>query len=316
MLLFLPHPPLAQASCGWVYSTLKTTQMKKMIGFCLLLSLSLSGQAQDTVAEPETKKGWWTIGLETANNASFYGRNTAVQYPYVAGSLTYTHRSGIWFSAMSYQLFDTEDFLDEIDVSMGYSFKVGNRFDGTVSYTRFIFGPNTPLIQSVTSNAVSATGMYDWKVLYTGLTTSYTFGGSSDFFTVLDNSRYVPLENLWKGKNAVGLDPKISIIAGTQQFSETHTQVTEDKKKNDLGGVLPLPIGNGNGNGNGKNTTTTTTTKRRLKVLNYSVSVPLVFSLGKFDFEPTYRYSIPVNKLEGDESKPQSFYSLNLSYTF
>ncbi|MFC6997875.1 TorF family putative porin [Rufibacter roseus] len=296
--------------------------MKKIIGFCLLMSslATLPALAQTDAADTvtETKKGWWTIGLETANNASFYGRNTATQYPYVAGSLTYTHRSGLWLSAMSYHLFNTQDEIDETDVSAGYSFNVGERFDGTLSYTRFFFGPNTPLIQSVTSNAVSASGMYDWKILYSGLSASYTFGGSNDFFTVLDNSRYIPLEPLWKGKNAVGLDPKISIIAGTQQFSETYTQVTENKKNNGLGSVLdPLPIGGNNGNGNNNTTTTTTTTtKRRFKVINYSLSVPVVFSLGNFDFEPTYRYSIPVNKLEGDESKAQSFYTFNVSYTF
>ncbi|MGV3539982.1 MAG: hypothetical protein ACO1OQ_09235 [Rufibacter sp.] len=304
--------------------------MKKLLGFCFLL-ISLFCQtaaAQDATAgeeEATNKKGWWTLGLETANNASFYGRNTATQYPYVAGSLTYTHKTGLWASVMSYQLFNTEDAIDETDVSLGYSYKIGERFDGTLSYTRFFFGPNTPLIQSVTSNAITASGMYDWTFLYSGLTLSYTFEGSNDLFAVLDNSRYIPLEGLWKGKNAVGLDPKLSIIAGTQQFSETYTQVVENKKKNGIGGVLDgLPIGNGNGKGNNGNgssngnttTTTTTETKRRFTVLNYSLSVPLVFSLGKFDFEPTYRFSIPVNKLEGDESKPQSFYTFNVSYTF
>ncbi|MFA1770260.1 hypothetical protein ACD591_03075 [Rufibacter glacialis] len=274
--------------------------------------------AQDTAS----KKGWWTVGLETANNASFFGRNTGTQYPYVAASLTYTHTSGLFISAMSYQLFNTEDFIDETDVSAGYSFKVGERFEGVVSYSRFFFGPNTPLVKSVTSNAATVGGSLDWKYLLTGLSASYIFGGSSDLFTVLDNSRYLPLQNLWKGKNPVGLDPKFTIIAGTQEFSQTHTTVTENKKKG-LGNVLdPLnPLGNGKGNGkgngNGQTTTTTTTsTSKRFRVLNYAITVPVVFSLYNVDIEPAYRFSLPVNKLEGDESKAQSFVSLNLSYTF
>ncbi|QHL87119.1 hypothetical protein GU926_06620 [Nibribacter ruber] len=304
--------------------------MKKVIGFCFLLALSLTSAAQtdkngsSTVSSgprattPEdNKKGWWTLGLESANNASFYGRNTAIQYPYIAGSLTYTHKTGLFLSVMSYQLFDTEDVIDETDLSAGYAFKLGERFDGSVSYTRFFFGKNTPLIQAVTSNAATASGNYDWKILYTGLTTSYVFGGSNDIFTVLDNSRYIPLDPLWKGKFSVGLDPKVSVIAGTQEFAETHTTVTQNKKK---GGVLDpvLPIGNGNGNGNNGSTTTTTTTttSKRFRILNYGLRVPLVVSVGNFEFEPAYRYAIPVNKVEGDESKPQSFYSMNLSYTF
>ncbi|AMM50090.1 hypothetical protein TH61_01345 [Rufibacter sp. DG15C] len=301
-------------------------QMKNLIGFCLLLALgtkafaqtdkngSSTASSEGATATAETKTGWWTIGLESANNASFYGRNTAIQYPYVAGSLTYTHKSGLWASAMSYQLFDTEDVIDETDLSVGYNFKLGERFDGSVSYTRFFFGKNTPLIQSVTSNAATASGNYDWQILYTGLTTSYVFGGSNDIFTVLDNSRYIALDPLWKGKFSVGLDPKVSVIAGTQDFAETHTTVTQNKKK---GTVLDpiIPVGGNKGSG-GTTTTTTTSVSKRFRVLNYAVRVPLVVSVGNFEFEPAYRYAVPVNKVEGDESKPQSFYSMNLSYTF
>ncbi|WP_345169602.1 hypothetical protein [Nibribacter koreensis] len=300
--------------------------MKKLIGFCFLLALganafgqtnkngSSTSSSQAGTSAPETKKGWWTLGLESANNASFYGRNTAIQYPYIAGSLTYTHKTGLYASVMSYQLFDTEDVIDETDVSLGYAFKLGERFDGSVSYTRFFFGKNTPLIQAVTSNAATASGNYDWQILYTGLTTSYVFGGSNDIFTVLDNSRYIALDPLWKGKFTVGLDPKVSVIAGTQDFAETHTTVTQNKKK---GGTVLDPIfGGGNGNNGGTTTTTTTTTSKRFRVLNYAVRVPLVVNVGNFEFEPAYRYAIPVNKVEGDESKPQSFYSMNLSYTF
>ncbi|RNI29414.1 hypothetical protein EFA69_07580 [Rufibacter immobilis] len=271
--------------------------------------------------DPEKRKAWLTVGLETANNASFFGRNTYEQYPYVAASLTYTHVSGLFVSAMSYQLFDTEDFIDETDVSIGYSYTLGEKFDGQVSYSHFFFGANTPLVKSVTSNAVSASGNYDWNYLFTGLTVSYIFGGSSDLFTVLDNSRYIPLQKLWKGKNPVGIDPKFSIIAGTQEFAETHTVVVQNRKR-----LLELLLdpwkngngkGNGKGNGNGQTTTTTTTnTTKRFRVLNYSITVPLVFSLYNIDIEPAYRFSVPVNKLEGDESEAQSFVSLNLSYTF
>jgi hypothetical protein len=297
--------------------------MKKLIGFCFLLSLgyispALAAPATALPQEPApsdstSKKGWWTIGLEAANNASFFGRNTAIQYPYIAPSLTYTHSSGLFISAMSYQLFDTEDFVDETDVTAGYIFNLGKRVDGSVSYSRFFFGPNTPLVKSVTSNAVTGNINLDWKYLYTGLTTSYVFGGSSDLFTVLDNSRYIPLQNLWKGKNAVGLEPKISIIAGTQEFSETHTTTTQNKKK---GPITPLDPLLGGGKNGGSTTTTSTTTTKRFKVLNYSLKVPVVFSIKNIDIEPAYRFAIPVNKLEGDESKPQSFYSLNLGYTF
>lgn len=289
---------------------------------------TLETALQDTVpADSVTKHGWWTVGMETSNNSSFFGRNTAKQYPYAAVTFTYAHQTGLWASATAYQLFNTEAYIDETDLSLGYSFKIRKRIDANLSYSHFIFSENSPLVKAVTSNAANAYAALDWNVLYTALTASYIFGGSNDVFVVLENSRYIPLNPLWKGKRTVGLDPVIGITAGTQQFSESHTVITEQRKQgvgnaigDPLGGILdPLnpKKGNSGNNGNGNSTsTTTTTTTNRFKVLNYEVKVPLVISLGNFEVEPAYRYAIPVNKLEGDESLAQSFYSLNVNYTF
>ena len=285
------------------------------------------------MAEPDTTKtNWWVIGLETANNSSFFGRNTAKRYPYVAPSVTYIHHTGLWASASAYQLFGTEDLVDETDLSVGYSFKVRKRLEVDLSYTHFIFGKNTPQVNASTTDALSVRTAYDWKYLYTALTGSYIIGSGNDVFSVLENSRYVPLNPLWQGGMPVGLDPKLSITAGTQRFSEIHTTTTTTKKNNPgsgsgssgpVGGILdPLKPGGSNTGGTGggttEETTTTTTTTQvsRFRVLNYDIKVPVVMYIGSFEIEPSWRYSIPVNKLEGDESKAQSFYTLSVKYTF
>ena len=63
-------------------------------------------------------------------------------------------------------------------------------------------------------------------------------------------------------------------------------------------------------------TTTYSTTRQQVRVLNYDFKLPLVVMLGSFEVEPSWRYSIPVNKLEGDPSRSRSFYTLNLTYSF
>lgn len=271
------------------------------------------------------------VGMEVSNNSSFFGRNTARRYPYVAPSFTYLHKTGLWASATLYHLFDTEDFVDETDLAIGYSFKIRKRLEVDLAYSHFMFGKNTPLVNASTTDALTARTAYDWKYVYTALTGSYIIGSGNDIFTVLENSRYVPLNPLWQGAIPVGLDPKVSITAGTQHFWETHTTTTTRKKLNPgsgggttgpIGGILdPLKPGGGNndpGNGTTEETTTTTTTTQvsRFRVLNYELKVPVVVYYGSFEFEPSWRYSIPVNKLEGDESKAQSFYTLSVKYTF
>jgi hypothetical protein len=296
----------------------------------------------ETTADAVTQRGWWTVSVEAANNSSFYGRISPRAYPYVAPTLTYVHATGLWASTTAYQLFNTDDYIDETDVSLGYSFQILKKVDANLSYSHFFFSKHSPLVKAATSNALNAYVALDWKYVYSALTTSYIFGRSNDVFTVLENSRYIPLNPLWKGKNAIGLDPKISITAGTQEFSELYTTTTTENHPNQgsngngngsgpVGGVLdpllPGGKGNGNGNGNGNNngnggttttttTTTYTTTKNQFQILNYDFKLPVVIMLGSFEVEPAWRYSIPVNKLEGDESKARSFYSVNLTYSF
>ncbi|CAM3815293.1 hypothetical protein POKO110462_20930 [Pontibacter korlensis] len=309
----------------------------------MLLAPALSAAKPNVEALPDTvtetgnakaKKGWWTIGAEVSSNSSFFGRNTAKRYPYAAATLTYVHRTGMWASATSYKLFDTKGYVDETDLSVGYSFKIKDLVETNISYSHFIFGENTPLVKAVTTNALSAKAALDWGILYTGLTTSYVFGENHDVFAVLENSRFVPLNPLWNGKRVVGLDPKVTITAGTQRFYETHTTTTRNKN----GGLLTggnsggpfegTPVGglvgggssnSGSGTDDNDGTTTTTTTTKevsKVNILNYELKLPVVIYWGKFELEPAYKYSIPVNKIEGDEAKAQSFYSFNINYTF
>lgn len=306
--------------------------------------LSFSQEAAPA-ADSVVSRGWWTASLEGANNSSFYGRISPRAYPYVAPTLTYVHPTGLWASTTAYQLFNTEDYIDETDVSLGYSFRIRQKVDANLSYSHFFFSKNSPLVKAATSNAVNAYAALDWKYVFTAFTTSYIFGRSNDVFTVLENSRYLPLNPLWKGKKAIGLDPKITLTAGTQEFYQEYTTTEtyqNDSGKNSngngknntspIGGVLDplLPGGtkdNGNGNsGNtggstgssGTTTTTTThaTTKQQFRLLNYDFKLPLVIQLGSLEVEPSWRYSIPVNKLEGDPSRSRSFYTLNLTYSF
>src|SRR5688500_4754789 len=89
-------------------------------GWALLAPLLSCAQEADPAAEatePAPSRGWWTASLEAANNSSFYGRISPRAYPYVAPTLTYVHPIGLWASATAYQLFNTEDYIDETDVS-------------------------------------------------------------------------------------------------------------------------------------------------------------------------------------------------------
>jgi hypothetical protein len=273
--------------------------------FALVLALPLSqarGQTTPAPAPAEEAKGALSVSLGYSNNSAFYGRTQATAYPYASGELTYTSKFGVWASVSASDLLNTSSFLDETDLSLGWDKDITKKVDVSLSYSRFFFAPNSPLVKSSVNNFLEVAGGYDWGYVYSRLNADLLFGPDSrDGFLVLDNSRYFALKSWSKG--VLSTEPKASIITGTQDFNAVSV-------------VQQIQRGNsGKNKGKGKPTTTTTYAKR-FDVLAYDLQVPLSYTVGKVAGEVTYRYLIPVNVLEDDDSTARSFVMGTLTVTF
>ncbi|MBF9141443.1 hypothetical protein [Hymenobacter properus] len=255
-----------------------------------------------TPADASAAHGGFTAALSYGSNSSFFGRTQTTRYPYTAGELIYKSRWGVWGSAVGYNLLNTSTFLDETDLSAGWDGDLSKTVDASVSYSRFLFAPNSPLVKSSVNNSIDGYVGWDWGYVYTRLNAAYLFGETSDFFLVLDNSRNFEFEKVLTDKGYLSIEPRVSVTAGTQRFAETSL-------------VQQVQRGNGNGRGNsgsGK-TTLATTTKTRFQVLNYELRVPVTYSLGVVALQVAWRYAIPVNLLPEDASGARSYFTTSLS---
>ncbi|GAA4356255.1 hypothetical protein GCM10023185_19890 [Hymenobacter saemangeumensis] len=276
-------------------------------GCALLLGLCLSARAQtaapDTAATP-ARRGSFTASLSAGNNSSFFGRTQARRYPYAAAELSYKTASGFWGSALSYNLFDTTSFIDETDLSLGWDGDLSKRVDASLSYSRFVFADNSPLVKSSVRNSLDGYLGLDWGYVYSRLNAAYVFGDSGDFFLILDNSRNFEWERVLQPSAYLSLEPRVSVTAGTQRFAQT-SLVQQQQRGN--GPVRP-PRGPGR-------TTTVVTELSRFAVLSYELRVPLTYSLGAWSAQVAWRYNVPVNLLPDDVSEARSFVTASLSLT-
>jgi len=253
------------------------------------------------------RRGSFTASLSAGNNSSFFGRTQAERYPYAAAELAYTSRFGIWGSVVSYNLFATTSFIDETDVSVGWDGDLSKKIDASVSYSRFLFAANSPLVKSSVNNSLDGYVGWDWVYVYSRLNASYVFGEASDVFLILDNSRYFKLDKVLGGY--VAIEPRLSATMGTQRFVET-SLVQQQTRGNRPGGP-----GRGNAPGNPGRTKTETTEITRFRLLNAELRVPVTYTKGSVSVQGAWRYTVPLNLLPEDVTQARSFLTASVSLT-
>ena len=254
------------------------------------------------VEKADDATGSLSAALGYGNNSVFFGRTQATTYPYLTQELTYTSKYNVWASVYNYDLFNTASHFDETDLSLGYDKDLSKKVDLSLSYSHFLYAPNSPLVKSAFNNSLDAALGYDWGVLYTRLNGSYLFGPNAhDTFAVLDNSLAFDIDGVFTAKDYFTITPKFSLVAGTQEF----VQVSDAQQ-----------IQRGNKKSKTKTgTTTTSTDATRFTLLSYGLRLPVAYTLGKVSAEVAYRYLQPVNVLPEDDSAGRSYFTATLTVT-
>jgi hypothetical protein len=280
-------------------------------GWFLVLAAALPlsqvrAQPAPVVPVPKTtSSGTLSGALSYGSNTVFYGRIQSTPYPYRSAELTYTSKWGIWGSVVASDLLATSALVDETDLLAGWDGDLTKKLDASVSYAHFFFAPNSPLIKSSVSNSVQMYVGYDWGHAYTRVNGDFLFGPDSrDGFIVLDNSRYIALRKL--GCGVLSTEPKVSVIAGTQNFDSVSV-------------VQQLIRGNSAGKGNGKKKghyTTVTSYSTRFTLLACELQVPLRYTLGKVAGEVAYRYLLPMNTLTENGKESRSYFTASFLVSF
>ena len=233
--------------------------------------LSGPGQAPPPADSTDTPHRTLEVGLRYESDYTYFGRSQAGALPFAATTLTYTTKDGLYASAELYSLLGTKAALDETDLTLGWDHNLGKTLDVSLSYSRYFFPSGSELVKSSVNNSFDAALGQDWKVLYTQLSATYLFGkgiGRGDAFLVLENSRSFEIPHVLGARNFLTFEPLLSLAAGTQSFAEASLTRRSGRKSSLV---------------------------RRFGLVDYEVSVPLTYTVGKVALAAGWRYVRPVN---------------------
>ena len=266
--------------------------------------IPFAAQADPDTSQVDTthvKKRKLTLAVDYSSNSSFFGRTGGTHpYPFWSPSLTYKGKRGWWLSAGSFHLLNSETAFsfNQVSLAAGWDFTFSDQVDGGISYSRYVFTSTSPLVQSASPHYLSAFIGYDWSYVYSTLNASYITGQGNDLFISFENSWY--MEIAAGKKSTLSFEPKISIIAGTQNFASTIVETRSKGRKPNGKGAVAVATNTGSGFG----------------IIDYEFRLPVTYTVGSLGLELAWRYVMPVNLASGDLSTHQSIFSAGVYYTF
>jgi hypothetical protein len=326
--------------------------MKSYILFALIVFYGTWSSAQSTVQSNTTSdttekaKASLRLGALYSSNISYYGQTAAKRLPYTFGYVQLFLRNGLYLTAQTYKLLNSESGISGAGLTAGYSFDLSKSLSGTLSYGRSFYPDSSRLFQSVNQDVASASLSYDWQWLTTRLDADYALGSESAFYSTFNLSKYIDLGLSFSSKDYLTLEPSIEIVGGTQRFFPS-SAIDEDEDSPSSTPLIPSLSSNGisksdnkinprrvvkaigenvkvRGKGMGKKITeirakddqsSTTVTSAPFGLLAYSFNLPLVYNRAKYTLEVAYQGIIPT-KSSGNPQKLQSFFNLGFNYTF
>lgn len=248
----------------------------------LLLSLQ-TVQSINAQTGEQTKNISVKISTNYNTGLNYYGRTDSLK------SSGFFPMAELWFNEKFYinaapvfinNTVATFQYAGTITAA-GYQFNADNKWFGNIYLVKPFYKENSKLAQSVLTAQTGAT------LTWLNSIVNLTVGADLKFSDKTDYGFTTGLDHIFKyttgEKSMIVIDPSVFLNAGTQQFSNTAI-----KNSN---GFLFIP---------GSSQSETLTTKK-LALLSYEISAPVIFASGKFQFLFTPAYVIPQNVVNVDE---------------
>ncbi|MEO8886711.1 MAG: hypothetical protein ABI367_11655 [Mucilaginibacter sp.] len=270
------------------------------IVFLLLFSCKAFSQ---TVAIPdienktETEKsntadnGTFKIGSKFVNNFVFYGRADTATTPLIMPEIKYTLSNGIFFSGSLY--YDPKKKKGKIDggeLSGGYNFDITDNLSGGASFTKMFYGSTSTQIASSISSIINGNITYDiGDIISPSLSVDYNINDrqiNNDAIVSLDISHDFLLKRIFGDKDQLTISPTITVNAGTENFYDSYLINTKKIRGGNLSANQANPI-----------ISAYISKLSQFELLDFELSVPFEYKVGRFMFELTPTYAIVKNQL-------------------
>ena len=280
---------------------------------------------QETIEnEPVYRRFRTSLNYSSAN--TLLGKRDSIAIPILTPTFKYTSSKDFFYQLSLVHSNTTNKLFDELDLKVGKNFYIGERWNFTLAYARFIYSKYIDRINTV----VNAYAGFDWgHDVYTGLSLDYTSGKKTIAYYTVDSvlpkkgNKYILVDNtentyiqakdftmtfmnsitfyfyeLLNESDKLIVTPEIDVVYGTQNGVET---ISSSKKI---------------AKGKGKNfKSTTQTIKTNTPFLSYTFNLDFRYVLKRFTINLSPYYTIPQNISLGAASNPYFVMYGGLVYT-
>lgn len=284
--------------------------------------------AVSEVEDPEYRRFRVALNYSSAN--TMLGKRDSIPIPIFTPTFKYTSSKDFFYQFSLVHSNTTNKVFDELDLKVGKNFYVGERWNFTLSYARYIFDKQVDRLSAVVNNDLNAYAGFDWgHEIYSGLSldftsgkktvpyhtidstfnkkqnkyvlvdnTGYTYIQAKDFTMTLMNSVTFYYYDLLLQEDRLIVTPEIDVLFGTQNGVETNAST-----KNILKGKGK----------SSKSTSTTVTTNTPF--LAYTLNLDFRYVHKRFALNVSPYYTIPQNIVSGAKNTPYFVLYGGLIYT-
>jgi len=227
-----------------------------------------------------SKRSYLLASLSYLSNNVYLGRKDSVIIPYITPDIAYYFKSGFFLEgAASYVNSAAENRFDVVSFVAGYSFSSGH-YSGEATANKFFYSSQSTNVKADLKSSLSYYNSYDFGFITPTLTAALNVGTNTDIAGAvgLEHS-FVTL------KESLTITPTIVGNGSTQNYYSNYYRKRRYTIKRK--GKAPIP--------GIAHITGIVLNASKFKMLDYELSLPVEYKAGKFTFQITPVYAIPVN---------------------
>ncbi len=253
--------------------------MKTIIPLLIIILPFAKGKAQDT---SEVRAVNFSAGISYSSTLNYYGRTDSIRMQGIIPTIGLAFRNGIYINGSGIFTIDARNSnYAGLSVEAGYDFKMGNEnWTGGIFLAKYFFEKEIRLVQSAINLSAGFKISNLNKVCNLSTGVEIKFGDNTDFVGYAGLDHLFKFSGLQKGN--LFFDPSLYVYAGTQNSTREYYV-----KRN----ILFIPTGE----------ETEVKQFRKLNVLSYEASAPILYSIGKLTLGVSPTFAIPQNLITQNE---------------
>lgn len=305
-------------------------------------SLSIFFLFDSLLNTPTRPSSELNIRMSYSNNMVTAGRNYGINQQSFSPGLSFYHRSGIYADYSGFITTTTDPAYNMSMASLGYLGTIGEKWNYNASYEHWVY--HDEQAESNLSNSLGLSATFNTKLAYGTVDYSFLFGHETAHRIIGGLTGNIAFGEVWIFKS-FSLLPTINVIFGNDDI--TLYRISETDRNRRLLTIFELSredilelyeqglIGQGEmreflrTRRLSTSSELSTEQEERLTeilkgleqqenvfgLMNYSFSLPLMMTTGKFSFLISYSYSVPV-ALPGEDFSMEAIGYLGAAITY